>query len=127
MTGECVLDASAILALINREPGWEQVADVERPVVSAVNYAEVGSLLMQRGLTVGDMRLALDSIDARVVDFNTGHAIEVARLRPLTNDAGLSLGDRACLALAGITHLPALTADRQWTRIDVGVAVSLIR
>lgn len=54
-------------------------------------------------------------------------AVEIARLRPLTRSAGLSLGDRACVALARRLALPALTADRAWTGLDLGVELHQIR
>jgi PIN domain nuclease of toxin-antitoxin system len=53
--------------------------------------------------------------------------VEIARLRPLTREHGLSLSDRACLALPKRLDLPALTADTAWSRLDLRVEVRRIR
>jgi PIN domain nuclease of toxin-antitoxin system len=125
---EVVLDASAILALLRREPGFERVAEVVGEArVSAVNLAEVGSFLVKAGQPVAEMRATLESLRLAVVDFDEEQAIEAARLRPLTMGIGLSLGDRACLALAGLRRLPAVTADRSWGTLKLGVDVTVIR
>ena len=125
---EVVLDASAILALLRREPGFEKVAAVmDEARVSAVNLAEVGSFLAKAGHSVTEMRATLDSLRLAVVDFDEQQAIEAARLRPLTVSIGLSLGDRACLALAGLRGLPAMTTDRSWATLELGVDVSVVR
>ncbi len=125
---EVVLDASAILALLRREPGFEQVAEVVGEArVSAVNLAEVGSFLIEAGQSLAEMRATLDSLRLAVVDFDEEQAIEAARLRPLTASIGLSLGDRACLALAGLRRLPAITTDRSWGTLGLGVDVTVIR
>jgi PIN domain nuclease of toxin-antitoxin system len=125
---EVVLDASAILALLRREPGFEQVAEVVGDArVSAVNLAEVGSFLIEAGQSHAEMRATLDSLRLAVVDFDEEQAIEAARLRPLTASIGLSLGDRACLALAGLRRLPAITTDRSWGTLKLGVDVTVVR
>jgi len=73
------------------------------------------------------MRATLESLRLAVVDFDEEQAMEAARLRPLTMGIGLSLGDRACLALAGLRRLPAVTADRSWGTLKLGVDVTVIR
>ena len=125
---EVVLDASAILALLRREPGFEKVAAVMNDArVSAVNLAEVGSFLAKAGHSVEQMRATLDSLRLGVVAFDEQQAIEAARLRPLTMSIGLSLGDRACLALAGLSGLPAMTTDRSWATLKLGIEVNVVR
>ena len=116
-----------MLALLWREDGWERVGDIEQRVASTVNLAEVASVLAKIGHTVGEIRALLASLGLLAVDFDEAQAIEVARLRPLTVASGLSLGDRACLALAGIRQLPALTADRAWEGAVSHVAIEFIR
>jgi ribonuclease VapC len=123
-----VLDSSAILALLRREPGFEKVAAVmDDAAVSAVNLAEVGSFLAKAGHSLAELRATLDSLRLAVVDFDEQQAIEAARLRPLTLRLGLSLGDRACLALAGLRGLPAVTTDRSWAGLGLGIDVSVVR
>jgi ribonuclease VapC len=123
-----VADASAILALLQNEPfrGFEPDA-LFGAVVSAVNLSEVLATLMSNGMPE---ELAADSVaklDLDVRSFDKPQAQEAARLRLLTRQAGLSLGDRACLSLALALDLPAATADRAWTTVKVGVEIALIR
>ena len=125
---EVVLDASAIIALLLRERGFEQVAGILVGArVSAVNLAEACSYLTQVGHSASQARAVLDSLHLRIVPFDEEQAFEVARLRPLTQRAGLSLGDRACLALSGLLRLPAMTTDRAWATLGLGIEVELIR
>jgi ribonuclease VapC len=124
-----VLDASALLALLNGEPGSEQVASViaDGAAISAINLAEVVTKLSEIGIPEALIHDALDLLGLEIVDFDVEQAYQVGFLRPLTRHAGLSLGDRACLALAKQLGLPALTTDRAWEGLDIGVTVQMIR
>jgi PIN domain nuclease of toxin-antitoxin system len=129
-----VLDASALLAHLRDEPGAEVVAEAiaNGAVISTVNLAEVFSRVADRG---GDpTKLAAELTQSGLLDgaitvepFTAADAIDAARLRPLTRDAGLSLGDRACLALARRLDAPALTADTDWQGVAHGVELRPIR
>ena len=128
MPRDAVLDASALLALLNAEPGAERVAAcVPGAVVSAVNLAEVVGKLVETGMPVEDIRLALAGLGLQIADLDEGLAYDVGFLRPATRARGLSLGDRACLAQARKSGLPALTADRGWLALHLGVEVEGIR
>ena len=101
-------------------------------LLSAVNWAEVLSKLVDRGASPEDAeRLTRESgligqkIQVRALD--EAQALEIARLRPLTRSLGLSLGDRACLALAKAEGATVLTADREWAKLKVGVSITVIR
>lgn len=116
-----VLDASALLAYLRNEPGAELVAQTiaDGAVISTVNLAEVFSRSADRGADPAKLAAKLTQsglLDGAITieQFTTADAIETARLRPLTRDAGLSLGDRACLALARRLDAPALTTDTAW-------------
>jgi PIN domain nuclease of toxin-antitoxin system len=123
-----VLDASAVLALINGEPGSEVVAKtLNVAAVSAVNIAEIATRLVDRGASIEGVREQIDRLPFDIVAFDDAAALHVAKLRPETRRFGLSLGDRACLSLAERLGVPALTADRHWAKIDIGVEVRLIR
>jgi ribonuclease VapC len=124
-----VLDASALLALLNGESGSEQVAGVivDGAAISAVNLAEVVTKLSEIGMPEVLIHEVLDSLGLEIVDFDFEQAYQVGLLRPLTRHVGLSLGDRACLALAKQLGLPALTTDRIWERLAVDVTVQVIR
>lgn len=127
-----VLDASALLAYVYGEPGAETVeAALSEAVIHAVNFAEVLSRLAERGSSPEDSLGVLEAAGVMkllTVDVGTVEdALNAARLRPLTKSAGLSLGDRYCLALAQRLGVTALTADRQWAALNIAIAVQVIR
>jgi PIN domain nuclease of toxin-antitoxin system len=123
-----VLDASAVLALILDETGADKVeAHLDGAVVSAVNLAEVGAKMLERGSSLEAVDAELRAAGIEVVPFDEAHALEAARLRPLTRAWGLSLGDRACLALGGLTGCPVLTTDREWAQAGLPLDIRLIR
>lgn len=124
-----VLDASAILAFVLGEDGTATAKEAidGGSVVSAVNHSEVVSKLIE---SIGDevaLEDALGFLTYEIVDFDADLAVRTARLRPLTRTLGLSLGDRACLALALREDLPVVTADRQWSHVDLGLDIRLAR
>ncbi len=129
-----VLDASALLAYLQGEIGADQVAAaLTRGVaLSAVNWAEVLSKLAERGKVpeevakqLRDLGLLGEAIQIYPLDQELAQVI--AELSPLSRSVGLSLGDRACLALALSLKLPAYTADQVWKSLNLGVSVILIR
>jgi PIN domain nuclease of toxin-antitoxin system len=123
-----VLDASAVLALTNGEPGSARVREVvSAALVSAVNYAEVGARLCDLGANPAHVSAQLRVLGFSVVPFDDAAAEEAIRLRDVTRHAGLSLADRACLALAIREGAVAVTADRTWSTLEVGCEIELIR
>lgn len=128
-----VLDASALVALVRREPGADEVEQLlggaETPglvagYLSAVNLTEV----LQR-LSEEDLPDLIDGPRPAVVTvpYDAAHARAAAAMLPVSRAFGLSFADRACLALAKVMSLPAVTADRLWSEVDVGVDVIQIR
>ncbi len=116
---EAVLDSSAVLALIFNEQGAEKVqTTLPDALLSAVNLAEIITKLVDKGLPAEVARAAVEILGAEIVDFDAEHAYLTGQLRTATRSAGLSLGDRACLALAAKRNLPAMTADRAWGRLE---------
>lgn len=128
-TTEVVLDASAILALLGGERGFEKVqAVLPCAIASAVNVAEVVGKLAERGMPVAEIRHAIKTIGLSIVPFSEQHAYLAGQLRPQTQHLGLSLGDRACLALGQDRHALVLTADTRWTTLTmISVNVESIR
>lgn len=125
-----VLDASALLALIHRETGQEIVADaVVESLISAVNLAEVIGKLAERGVPLDRAEAIALSFGIEVVSLDTGLAARAGQLRPSTRSAGLSLGDRCCLATAMALGLPVLTAEAAWEPLaaTLGIEVRNIR
>jgi PIN domain nuclease of toxin-antitoxin system len=124
-----VLDASALLASILREPGADAVDEAMRAgsFASTINEAEALSRLVDLGFLDRDAEDALGALEYVPVEFTPEHAVRSGRMRLPTRQFGLGLGDRACLALAASLNLPVMTADRIWTQLDVGVEVVLCR
>jgi PIN domain nuclease of toxin-antitoxin system len=123
-----VLDASAILALLNAEPGSRVVEEsLAEAAVSTVNLSEVIAKLSERGMPEAAIRVALEGLGLEVHPFDAVAAFSAGRLRPATRALGLSMGDRACLALGLSLAAPVLTADGSWKKLKVGVKVRLIR
>jgi ribonuclease VapC len=123
-----VLDASAVLALLFNERGADRVADriAEGAVMAAVNLTEVGTVLIRRGLTwevvLGNFCAQVDIEPVSVAD-----VIGAVRLYPGGEPAGLSLGERHCLALANRLKLPAVTTEQGWRGLQLGVEVDVVR
>jgi ribonuclease VapC len=127
-----VIDASALLAVARGENGANFVLDLintEECVISSVNVAEIASKLIDLSLPLMELPHAIAQFNVDVIDFNQEQAILSAQMRPLTKAIGLSLGDRACIALAKSLDGCAVTADRAWLDIAdaVGVSIRLIR
>lgn len=119
---KAVFDSSAILALFYNETGKPKVRsllDEHDPLISAANYCEILSKLIGDGLEIGVAAEMFAGLEIDIFDFSTQHAIQAAELRPITRHLGLSLGDRACLALALQENATAVTADRAWAKLDV--------
>ena len=125
---EIVLDASALMAVLREEPGAATVeAVLDHAAISAVNLSEVQAKLVERGTAAELAWSSLVDLDLEVVDFDAAQARVAGNLRSLTYAQGLSLGDRACLALAQALGLPAMTADRAWAGLEVGIEIRTVR
>jgi len=123
-----VLDASALLAFLHEEPGGERVSSVlEGACVSAINWSEVLQKSLQRNVDIEGMQQEFLAVGVVFEPFTPGQAESAARLFARTRNHGLSLADRACLALALDKGLPVMTADRVWGRLDLGVEIEVIR
>jgi len=124
-----ILDASAILAVIHQEPGHEKLTStlLAKAVASAVNLAEVQSKLVTRGWSSDEAWEDATSPVQQVVPFDHEHARIAGDLVLETRDLGLSLGDRACLALGLALKAPVYTADTRWKNLGLRVRVHAIR
>ena len=123
-----VLDASALLAWLHGEPGGERVPPVlAGAFISAVNWCEVVQKSLQRGADVDGMLEDVQEMGLTVEPFTAAQADRAAVLWAQTRQQGLSLGDRACIALAVDREAAALTTDRRWSELGLGVAVELLR
>ncbi|GAQ00105.1 type II toxin-antitoxin system VapC family toxin [Leptolyngbya sp. NIES-2104] len=125
---EVVLDASAVLALLNQEPGGEIVAQfIEQASISAVNFSKVVTKLAEAGTPEEAIAQILDNLSLEIISFEKTQAVRAGMLRPLTRSLGLSLGDRACLALGLYLNQPIITTDRQWASLNLEIEIRVIR
>jgi ribonuclease VapC len=125
---EAVLDASALLAFLRKEKGAERVQEaLSSACISAINLSETIAKLAEYGKPIEEIAYHIGLLQIPVVAFEEAQARTAASLREPTRAAGLSLGDRACLALGLQKGLPALTTEKSWLERELGVKVVKIR
>jgi PIN domain nuclease of toxin-antitoxin system len=126
---ECVLDASAVLALIFKEPGADEVEQAfPDAMMSTVNFTEVVTRLCDRGMPATEVERTMAKLPLTLVSFTRPIAFAAGMLRRETRALGLSLGDRACLATAHVMGRPVLTADNAWRRLKTAsIEIRVIR
>jgi PIN domain nuclease of toxin-antitoxin system len=126
-----VLDASSVLAYLFNERGADTVTAVmaSGSIISTANLSEVMAVLVRDGMAASDATAIIADLPVDVFDLTLDLALSAGAMIALTRPAGLSLGDRVCLALAKRERLPAVTADAVWATIAdaVGVSVQLVR
>ena len=125
---EYVLDSSAVLADLRGEPGGDMVREVSASsYLSAINFAEVITKLIESGVPPDEATQIANGLEYTVLSADQERAALAGRLHARTRRTGVSLGDRFCLALAQELSLPALTGDRRWKTLDLGIEITLIR
>jgi PIN domain nuclease of toxin-antitoxin system len=123
-----VLDTSALVAFLRREPGHEAVASRWADArMSAVNLSETLARMAREGIEPRTLRQQLDDLGLGVIDFDPVQAVIASEIREHARSYGVGLADCCCLALALHMTLPVLTADRPWLKLGFGVQVTLIR
>jgi len=123
-----VLDASAVLAALNREPGSEMVASVfSGATISAVNYSEVLKKSIEFGGELSKVRALLDRQSLKIIPFDEMCAVAAASILPQTSNFGLSFADRACVSLGMQLAYVVLTAESRMSLPKLGIEVRLIR
>ena len=125
-----ILDSSALLALLHREPGQDVVkAALDGAAMSAVNFCEVVTKLLAIPMELPTAIETSQAPEVQVIPFDRQCACEAAGMLPLTKPLGLSLGDRACLALARLEGVPVLTTDQAWKKLaaKLGIDIRVIR
>jgi PIN domain nuclease of toxin-antitoxin system len=128
VNSKIVLDASALLCLLNDEPGADRVIDVlTRCVIGTTNLAEVVSKLRDRGLSLDEVREALGGLHLDVRPLSPAQAFIIGDLRPMTTSLGMPLGDRACLALAMDLQAEVFTTDATLASVEVGIDITDVR
>ena len=129
MNNRVILDASALLALIQEETGAEIIKPLLKfSVMSAVNVTETLSVLQRTNISPEEGLTLITDIVPTIVPFDLEQAEQVAKLHPLVQPQGLSLADRACIALGIKLQIPIYTADRIWDELKLdNIDIRLIR
>jgi len=119
--GKVILDSSAFIALLDQETGWEAVSMVmNKSAMSSVNVSEVTKYLIdRRKYSMAEAQKIMEQLLDEIIPFTAEHAYIAANFYPDTKTLGLSLGDRACLALVSITGSTVYTADKVWSKINI--------
>jgi ribonuclease VapC len=125
---DLVLDASALLAYLQDEPGGEMIEEIlSEAIISSVNWTEVVQKSVAAGVAIDGMREDLAALGLEIVPFASEDGEMAGQLWLQTKQVGLSLGDRACLSLGLKLNLRVLTCDRIWTTISLALDVQVIR
>ena len=128
MPDTVVLDSSAVLALIQNESGSAKVKTVTASaLLSSVNLCEIHSKLIHKGIAATDSWNKISTLQCDVCAFTSEQGKVAAELIQITRPLGLSLGDRACLALAIERKAKVYTADRNWKNLSLGIEIEVIR
>ncbi len=123
-----VFDSSVLIAILRQESGSEVgEQSLNEALISTVNLAEVATYLARNSVPPETIKEALAAFPIEVVPFDREQGLIAGCLYPACKSLGLSLGDRACLALAKSKSLPVLTADKAWLELEIDVTVSSIR
>ena len=124
-----VLDASALLAVLNQEPGAENLPPerLAHATISTVNLAEAHSKLVRAGIDPDDAWEDVWGPIEEASPFTVEQARIAGSLAAQTRSLGLSLGDRACLALGLALKAPVYTTDRAWKSLKLGIRIHVIR
>ena len=125
---EFVIDSSVLLANLNKESGGERLVDyLDNAVISVTTYTEVVTRLLDAGMPFEEANRLVTNLSLPTIEVSFALARRAAELRTATRAYGLSMGDRICLATAESLGATAVTADRQWAGVDLGIAIELIR
>ena len=123
-----VFDSSVVIAILKQEQGFSTAEkSLSDALISTVNLAEVATYFARNSVPSNTIQEVLASFPIQVVPFDESLAIQTGCLYPSCKHLGLSLGDRACLALAISRKLPVLTADQVWSKLDLGISIQVLR
>lgn len=124
-----IFDASALIALFAKENGYQTIkSHMKDAIISSVNIAEVYKYCIEtQSLTQNDARKLIELSDVRIIDFCHEQALISSTIIHKTKAYGLSLGDRACIALALFKNHPILTCDKIWEKLDLNIKFIMAR
>ena len=124
----CIVDSSVVLAFLLQEPGQDLAAELlQNCIISSVNLTEIATKLTANDFSEAEIAEDLTHLNLVIIPFDQPQAIATGLLRKTTRHKGLSLGDRACLALALREKLPVYTTDKAWSGLDLGLDIRQLR
>lgn len=124
-----VLDTSALLAYLFEETGADKVSPILEAgsgVIGSANYAELVTKLVDKNMPMPEILVVISSLELEFIPQDEQQASLTGELRAISKPFGLSLGDRACLALGLATGLPVMTADQLWKDVATGQDIKLM-
>jgi PIN domain nuclease of toxin-antitoxin system len=125
---KALLDTSCLIALADKEHGWEFVRDIRKNSgVSLINLSEFVSVIAKRGATSYDIKAMVSTLAVESIQLTADIAFLAGELIVHTKKFGLSLGDRVCIATGILCDIPIYTADQIWTKLDLDCDIRLIR
>ncbi len=123
-----LLDSSAVLAVLFREQGFNEVAScLNQAFISSVNYCEVISKVVSKNASPEESKFQIESIIENIIPFEKDLALKAGTLTSFTKQFGLSLGDRACIATALHYGYEIITSDRVWQQLSLPVKINVFR
>ncbi|CAN5818282.1 PIN domain-containing protein [soil metagenome] len=124
----CLFDSSALLAVIKREQGYEEIEKyLKNSFISSVNYSEVITILSLAKMPLFEAENIIKPLIHKIVPFDTQLAGLTGELTTITSEFGLSLGDRACIATAKFFDYDIITTDKIWSKLNLPVRISVMR
>ena len=129
MNNKIIFDASAVIALFAKEKGFEVIKrHLKNAIISSVNISEVYKYCIDKqNLTADECKNIMGISGIKIIDFDEKQALIAADIYPKNKEYGLSLGDRACIALAIEKKYPILTCDKIWEKINLDVKFIMVR
>lgn len=125
-TNKILLDTSALIALLKKEPGYEKVANViAHSAISSVNLCELVSILAKNNIPGNEIDNIIHDILPEIIPFCDEVAIKAGKLSKFTTDYGLSLGDIACIATAEYYNMEVYTCDKTWTKLKKNISANI--
>jgi len=129
MNSKIVFDSSALIALFAKEKGFEVIKQhLKNAIISSVNIAEVYKYCIDvQNLTEDECNDIVNISGVKIIEFDQKQALTTAQIYPKTKKYGLSLGDRACIALAIEKECSVLTCDKIWEKVHIDVEFIMAR
>jgi len=123
-----VFDSSVVIAILKQERGFESAeSSLSDALISTVNLLEVATYLARNSVPSETIQEVLASFPIQVMPFDESLALQTGCLYYSCKHLGLSLGDRACLALAMSRKLPVLTVDKVWSKLELNIQIQVLR